>query len=405
MNPIKRISLFLLIALFMVKPCAAQLRDLIVKPDVKRGIVEVSAGLSDNRVDGGKKVLATLSFSSPSSGLPGYPKPIARSLIMPDDKGVRPFFVTVKGWNADQLWRPNSPFQEGYRAPLQRLTLTLTYGKKTVQTLQKDFVLCEMKSDATGYRLNGKPIALRQVTLKGDTLLDRKTIDTYLQRGINVLKAKETPFSRATLKLCRTQGMISVQPDDKGDAGGTSFRATTPIPEAVLTTLELLERDTKTQGNWFGVYGKEAFFVSIPDGSSNFALPGISVSRNSDGIRPYSKEKTLTDPRLLSSSPGSSLRSPHAFSNRTGSLIFRVKSTDSNPHVFSLYLLDFYRRKEKYTLRFYDDNAFFLGKEKVANFEEGVYLKGRFTGVLLIEFLNSDSLKEANAWGLFVDPN
>ena len=405
MNPIKRISLLVLFALLTAKPCTAQFHSLTVKPDVKKAIVEVSAGLSDDGINSGKKVLATLSFFAFSSRLPGYPKPVTRSLIIPPRKGEGSYSVTVKGWNPDQFWRPNSPFRANYRVPLHHLTLTLTRGKKTLQTLEKKFVLCEMQSDESGYRLNGKPIALKQMTLKGNERLDGGTLDIYLQRGVNVLRAKEIPFSEAIVKLCRFQGMISIQPDGKGDAGGIGFRAVAPIPEAVLTTLQLLERDTKTQGNWLGVYGKEAFFVSIPDGSSFYAIPEISLSRNTIGYRIYGKGEPLDDPRLMLSAPGSTLRYPHAFTELEEALIFRVKSTDTKPHLFSLYFLDYPRRKDKLKLRFYDGNAYYLGKTEVTDFGEGVYVRGRFTGELVIEILNSDPLKEPTAWGMFVDPN
>ncbi len=381
----------------------AQIRDLKLTPDPKKVSLRVDAALTAPAEAG--KLKAVLRISALNGDTTAYPKPSVQTISFPKGRQAVLYSQTVSGWETSPFWRVNTPFDPAYRAPLHRLTLTMLRGKKTLQKLERDFVLGSVKSSEKGYFLNGELIPLKQWTLTGKEPLETEAVSTYLRRGVTVLKASEVPFTEKTLRLFRRMGMIGINPDGVGDAGGTRFRAATPIPSARLAEVEPLEKDTQTQGNWLGVYGKQAFYVPLPDGASVFAVPGLSLSRAELDFRVFGKGEALPDPRLPLSAPGSTLRYPHAFSSMMGSpAVFFVKTNDERKRVLSLYLLDFSRRKEELQVQILDSTGYLLSETTVSALESGRYLRYRFSGdlTLLVKSLKFEF--SPTVWGLFLDP-
>ena len=190
------------------------------------------------------------------------------------------------------------------------------------------------------------------------------------------------------------------------------------------TRLEWLGRDDKTQGDWLGVYGKEAFFVATTGGRSVYQSPSIALdrglgdagadksrtaldSRNAEESEPliYGRGASLPDKRLLQRGPGQSdKRPPVAFSAQRTPLIFRVEARDGLPHTLSLYVLDFRRVGQVMQADVYDFQRHHLDTRRIENFGEGAYLRYRFSGKIVVVLTSVTPNLPPAAHALFVDP-
>lgn len=187
------------------------------------------------------------------------------------------------------------------------------------------------------------------------------------------------------------------------------------------TTVTYQGRDDKTQGDWYGVYGKEAFLVPIKLGRSAYQIPGVNVIRGSGMERkkvdnPFDDEYTIQqqmlnlentetteDKRIAQSGPGLKERSPAAFLTSGIPLLIRADTSDGLPHRLSLYLLDYKREKLTAEIAVYDLQGHRLDTQRVTNYGEGVYLRYQFTGAVVVRIavVGRDTHTLS---GVFVDP-
>lgn len=209
-------------------------------------------------------------------------------------------------------------------------------------------------------------------------------------------------------------------------------------PGAAGTRVEYLGRDEKTQGNWRGVYGKEAFLLPIRAGTATFAQANIKVTRGSGRVihvqdSPlrtslqeyqmmldfYDKARSVDDPRVPIGGSGLTTRDPVALSSRPAfvrdpktkklravqtPLIVRVETADSAPHQLSLYCLDYERSHRTIQIALYDLQGNLLDLRPVTHFEEGVLVRYRVSGSVLVLVLSPDPAVNPRLQALFVDP-
>ena len=194
--------------------------------------------------------------------------------------------------------------------------------------------------------------------------------------------------------------------------------------EKAGTQIQWLGRDDKTQGDWLGVYGKEAFLIATAGGRSVFQSPFLSLNRglgntgavNSGDVfdtrneeeslyRSYARGESLSDRRLPQYGPGQNeKRPPVAFSVGRAPLYFRVEASDGLPHTLSLYVLDYRRVGQVMQADVYDFQRHRLDTQKIENFGEGAYLRYRFSGKILIVFTSVTPGLPPAVHALFVDP-
>ncbi len=190
------------------------------------------------------------------------------------------------------------------------------------------------------------------------------------------------------------------------------------------TSLDWLGRDDRTQGDWLGVYGRQAFLVATAGGRSIYQQQGISLNtglgdaaegqtrdvfdrRNNEESEPahYGKGESLADKRLPQYGPGQGdKRPPAAFAAQQAPLYFRVEATDGAAHNLSLYILDFRRRNQVIQIDVYDRQRHRLESRKIGNFGEGSYLRYRFSGRLLVVLTSLTPGLPPTTNALFIDP-
>ena len=205
-----------------------------------------------------------------------------------------------------------------------------------------------------------------------------------------------------------------------------------------------LRRDDTTHGNWRGVYGMQGFLVPIfgesgSAGRAIFQLPTIDIQRGT-GIE--SEEPTLSahptpqeirdlakwreqkrenaerqgamleladnkvrkvdDPRVPLGGGDLSERHPIAFASGSTPLVTSIRTTDGQPHVLSLYLLDYSRRGQAMDIFVFDLQGHPLDTRRIDNYGEGCYVRYEFTGSL---FISLHSLTDEGPLlnGVFVD--
>ena len=191
------------------------------------------------------------------------------------------------------------------------------------------------------------------------------------------------------------------------------------------TRVQWLGRDDKTQGDWLGVYGKEAFLVATQRGLSVFQNSFVALNRGlgtanagssgdvfdsrnaaSEGLfRFYARADSLADKRLPQYGPGQSeTRPPVAFAAQNTPLIFRVEASDGLPHTLSLYVLDYERVGQVQQADVYDFQRHRLDTQKIEKFGEGAYLRYHFSGKIIVVIHSRTLRRSPVVHALFVDP-
>lgn len=211
------------------------------------------------------------------------------------------------------------------------------------------------------------------------------------------------------------------------------------VPEGTEGTQAVFEGwDRTTQGNWLSHYGRQAFLIPLRDGAASFAEPPITIRRGT-GFEKwhvsavgddaadsefsaflFTKQLDVDDPRVPLGDKGLTARAPIAFaaakvlqqvSNKPNlykfaelPLYFRVDAPDAHPHLLSLYFLDYSHLGWKYEVDLYDLYGHPLASKKLENFGDGIYLRFRFTGRLIVRVKALDPRDPITVCGLFVDP-
>jgi hypothetical protein len=161
-------------------------------------------------------------------------------------------------------------------------------------------------------------------------------------------------------------------------------------------TATLIRRDTTTQGNWIGTYGKQGYDVA----KSGNSYPSYATV-NWNGTSSATWASSTTDPRALQKVDGSGRIAASWWD--WNSFKVNVNMLDSRAHVITFYLLDWDSnwRSERIQLKDAATGSV-LDTQTVQSFHGGVYLSWQVTGTLTITVTH---LGGANAVmsGLFFD--
>lgn len=191
-------------------------------------------------------------------------------------------------------------------------------------------------------------------------------------------------------------------------------------PGKAGTTVTFEGRDDRTQGNWVGVYGTLAFMVPVRLGRSVYQTPGVTLRRGSGLERrvdapiedDYARQQmmlnlenseTTDDPRVALRGPGLTERSPAAFTTDGVPMLIRVDTSDGNPRRLSLYFLDYRRQGRAQEVSVYDLQGHRLDTRRVSGYQNGAYLRYRFTGAVVVRIVALDA-QPPTLSGVFVDP-
>lgn len=258
----------------------------------------------------------------------------------------------------------------------------------------------------------------------------RPKSDTRLPLPIITRKVSLAPGAHTTLALDLPVPAVKVNTTleitlrvSKG--GQELFRETLPfviVPEGAAGTQAQFEgRDDTTQGNWVGHYGAQAFLVPIRQGYAAHALPSIFMQRGTgfetranspfderleqqNALLNLETAESVDDPRVALHGPGLTDRSPTAFTTEGGQpLMMRVNTSDGQPHLLSLYLLDYPRKGQAMDVDIFDLQGHRLDTRRVDSYGNGAYLRYRFTGSIIVRMtpLTSDA---PTLSGFFIDP-
>jgi hypothetical protein len=164
-------------------------------------------------------------------------------------------------------------------------------------------------------------------------------------------------------------------------------------------------RDDRTQGNWVGVYGSQAYAVPIHLGRSSSQLDFVRILRGRGTERTdfdpaqemagsVEEQEALTaldvgdsvaDPRVPLHMPGSTKRDPVAFMALGAPLFMRVITTDRRPHLLSLYLLDYRRKALAMDVDILDMEGHRLDTRRIDDYGNGAFVRYRFTGAVIAQ--------------------
>lgn len=186
------------------------------------------------------------------------------------------------------------------------------------------------------------------------------------------------------------------------------------------TRLRFTGRDDKTQGNWQGSYGQQAFLLPMRGGVAQSTEAGISIQRgtgfdtvsadelhsdrNEDPNAMYEWDRTpiLNDARLPPTGKGLTERHAIAFQGSQGMAI-RVDGKDGKAHRLSLYLLDFARTGLALDIDAFDLQGHPLDTRRIDNYGGGSYIHYNFTGSVVLILRSLIPEQNPLLTGIFID--
>ncbi len=212
-----------------------------------------------------------------------------------------------------------------------------------------------------------------------------------------------TPATGTVLAVGNNQTLsVSFAPTDTTDY--TSATATVTINvTAATTSATFLEQDTKTEGNWIGVYGTDGYeIINNPSTSNPNALPaGVTVTPAGATAYTWANPSTATPALQV---PGGTSRIAATW-YATNSFTVDVDVTNGQSYNLELYVLDYNggnARSEQIQLSNAGTGAV-LSSETVSSFSNGAYLNWTISGNVLIT-ITKKAGANAVLSGLFFDP-
>lgn len=190
------------------------------------------------------------------------------------------------------------------------------------------------------------------------------------------------------------------------------------IPGPKGSTLEYLSRDDTTRGDWLKSYGQQSFMVPVRKGVATFHDMNVELRRGSsfmtvlddnkfeEGINAlyeWDKSAFLDDPRLPIGGNGLTERHPVAMTGPV-SIAIRADSKDNKAHTLSIYLLDYERKGLAVEIDAFDLNGIPIGSKRFDHYEEGSYVRYRFTGAVVLMVYPIPSDQPPLISGVFLDP-
>jgi hypothetical protein len=165
-----------------------------------------------------------------------------------------------------------------------------------------------------------------------------------------------------------------------------------PPPSAVFLTT-----DTKTQGNWKGVYGSDGYIIA----NDSNVVPAYATLTPA-GATPYTWLASTPDVRALIKGNSTTDRIASTFYTST-SYSFDINFNDGQVHQFALYALDYEgnTRAESVSILNANTNAV-LNSQTLSNFYGGTYALWSLQGHVIVKVTYTGGLN-AVASGLFFD--
>ncbi len=212
-----------------------------------------------------------------------------------------------------------------------------------------------------------------------------------------------TPAAGTVLAVGNNQTLsVSFTPTDTTDY--TSATATVTINVlAATTSATFLEEDTKTQGNWIGVYGTVGYdVINNPSTTNPNALPaGVTITPAGATLYTWANPSTATPALEV---PGGTSRIAACWYAST-SFTVDVDVTNGQSYNLELYVLDYNggnARSEQIQLSNAGTGAV-LSTETVSKFSSGAYLNWTISGNVLITITKTAGANAVLS-GLFFDP-
>ncbi len=212
-----------------------------------------------------------------------------------------------------------------------------------------------------------------------------------------------TPAAGTVLAVGNNQTLsVSFTPTDTTDF--TSATATVTINVlAAPPSATFLEEDTKTQGNWIGVYGTDGYeVINNPSTSNPNSLPsGVTITPTGATAYTWANPSTATPALEV---PGGASRIAATWYAST-SFTVDVDVTNGQSYNLELYVLDYNggnARSEQIQLSNAGTGAV-LSTETVSDFTNGAYLNWTISGNVLITITKTAGANAVLS-GLFFDP-
>ena len=212
-----------------------------------------------------------------------------------------------------------------------------------------------------------------------------------------------TPAAGTVLAVGNNQTLsVSFTPTDTTDFTSATATATINVT-AATPSATFLEQDTKTQGNWIGVYGTDGYeVVNNPSTSNPNSLPtGVTVTPTGATLYTWANPSTATSALEV---PGGASRIAATWYAST-SFTVDVDVTNGQSYNLELYVLDYNggnARSEKIQLSDAGTGTV-LSTETVSNFSNGAYLNWTISGNVLITITKTAGANAVLS-GLFFDP-
>ncbi len=173
-------------------------------------------------------------------------------------------------------------------------------------------------------------------------------------------------------------------------------------PAAARGHAAFIRTDTKTQGNWKGVYGLDGYV--IPATNPNKTPGDVAFTPEGEANWTWTSNGTeVRDLQVSSTSPTNARQASCWYTSSTNSYDLDVNITDGNTHQLALYALDWDSRGRVETIQVVDAvTSAVLDTRNLSNFTNGIYYVWNLSGHVKIIVTKTDG-DNAVISGAFLD--
>ncbi len=191
-----------------------------------------------------------------------------------------------------------------------------------------------------------------------------------------------------------TQQQVTITATSVADATKYASATITLLPtQATGASAQFVVADTTTQGNWKGAYGTDGYNVI-----NNAASYPSYVTPVASGISSYTWAASTTEGRALQQAAGSSRIAGVWYA--ADSFVIDLPVSDAQPHLFSVYCLDWDNLGRIEKLEMLDTSNNILDTRTVASFRDGVWLVWSVSGHVKLRVTRTAGLNAVMS-GLF----
>ncbi len=194
---------------------------------------------------------------------------------------------------------------------------------------------------------------------------------------------------------------VSFTPTDTTDFTSATAKVTINV-YAANTSATFVKTDTKTQGNWIGVYGTDGYdVINNPSTTNPNSFPaGVTVTPTGATSYTWANPSTATPALEV---PGGASRIAACWDAST-SFTVDVNLSGGQAHDLELYFVDWdsTSRSEQVQISA-AGSGIVLNTETVSSFHSGVYLEWQVSGDVVIT-ITKEAGANAELSGLFLDP-